>query len=207
MIYEGKKLAGFTFAEIAISFIIIAIITTATLKIQASRVEYAQKQIAKATFNNLKIGVGNLIADGYVSGGTTLKQLNPTAHVADNSGFCDRMASTLNTVPIIVSGSAVDSNCSTATAITDPNTSSQFNDAALNFKTSNGAEYYNFGTNASGGKYTVYIDINTGNQQGKFNTNPIGFDSSLPLVSSNSFTLNGSIIKFNITTDGKVTAP
>lgn len=210
MIYVGKRLAGFTLAEVTISFIIIAIIVMATLKIQNSQVEYAQKQVAKATFNNLRSGIGNLIAEGYTSGTSLLKGLNPVAHVAaDNSGFCDRLASTLSTVPIAVGSSFANSNCATATAISNPSDSTQFNSSSLNFKTANGAQYYNFGKDASGGQYTVYVDINTGKNQGKLNTNPIGFNSdpAQPVVSLNSFTLNGSIIKFNITTSGVITAP
>lgn len=198
MVYAGKKLAGFTIGELAVTFIIIAIITAATMKVSASRVEYAQKQVAKATFNNVKSAVGNLIADGYVSGTTTLKQLNTTAHAADNSGFCDRMASTLNTVPIIISGGAANSNCA-ASAVTD---SGPFDDAHLNFKTSNGAKYYNFGKDAVGGQYTVYIDISTGKNQGTLNSTPLNnFSSSLSSIS-----LNGSVIKFFIKTDGTVSA-
>lgn len=195
-----KQSAGFTFVELALSLIIIAIITAVTLKISASRIEYAQKQVAKATFNNLRTAVGNLVADGYTSGGNTIKGLNPTAHVAlDNSGFCDRMAAVLNTVPIMVGGSAADSNCS-ASSVGD---AGPFDDAHVNFKTANGAKYYNFGVNAAGGTtYTVYVDTSTGKKLGTLNATALNnFKSSLSNIS-----LSGSVIKFNISTDGIVTA-
>lgn len=198
MSIKGNNRAGFTMGEVAISFIIIAIITAVTLTISTSRIEYAQKQVAKATLNNLKVGVGNLVAEGYTDeSGNLLKQLNPYGHVADNSGFCDRLASILNTVPIDVGGSLVASNCS-APAVSD---SGPFDSSHVNFQTANGAKYYNFGPDATSGIYTVYVDISTGKNQGQSNTTQVNLNALLSTIS-----LNGSVIKFYIQTDGTVTS-
>jgi len=60
----GKKIKAFTLAELAVVFAIIAVIATATIGIQKSRMNYATTFMDYAALTNLKSIVGEIIAEG-----------------------------------------------------------------------------------------------------------------------------------------------
>lgn len=133
---------AFTLAEIAITFLVIAIVITITLKITNSNTtRYSNEFMYYSTFTNLQRGIAELLADGAL----------PTRGYNPPTGLCDRLSELFNTVPV------ADVSCSN-TVSGDPGS---FIVTGANFITTNGIRFFNFGQDASGTPpvFTVYADI------------------------------------------------
>ncbi len=148
-----KKFA-FSLAEVTLVFAIIAVITTVSLKINKSRVNYAKNHFCYAAYKNLALAVEELISEGCTQNDidsgycTSMKTMPIIGHNAESRGLCDRLSKTYNMIGA--------TNC-TLTA------TSNFSTATPNFITSNGMRFFNLGSNAvlSGSNYyyNLYIDI------------------------------------------------
>lgn len=163
-----KKIVAFTLAELAVILMIIAVIATISIKLSTSKTSYVTKFMYYSTYNNLKTVVAELIGEGCPLTSTSCREaktLPVFGYVGDGSGFCEKLADTMNTI-----GTPL---CNPATT-TIANGTTDFSAAIPNFKTTNGAIYYNFGTDpifAEGAypanynstpeddNYMVYVDI------------------------------------------------
>jgi len=152
-----KTKKAFTLAEIAVVFVIIALIAVVGIKITKSGTNLINKYMSYAAFINLKQGMGELIADD-----ATLPAYGvaPTTH----DGLCEKLTDVINTIG--------DVSCSlTATA------ASNFKTATPNFVTANGIRYFNFGSNADAdGIYTIYVDIDGSKRNGVLNEDVLAFN-------------------------------
>lgn len=152
MVVLKEKEKAFTLAEIMIVLAITAFISIVTMKILASRSNYIHKYMYNAALKNLRMTVGNLIADGIQdpsnpTPGALIKRLPDHAHDGTkNDGFCDKAAALINTIGNV--------DC-TKTA----STSGPFTLANANFVTTNGMRFFNFGADPQSNMYTIYVDI------------------------------------------------
>ena len=151
-----EKITAFSLAELAVVLMIIAVVASITIKITTSKMDYVTKFMYYSTYNNLKTAVAELIGEGcdinIPLSCDEVKALPLVGHSADNStGFCDRLTNIMNTIgtpPV----------CDSTTTKID-NARTDFTTATPNFTTTNGAIYYNFGTDPTNDIYTVYVDI------------------------------------------------
>lgn len=141
------KKHAMTLAEIAVMFAIIAVIILATLGISKSKTDKIKSYQYYAAFTNLKHAVGEVFADGYLNTSTGLleKTLPPDGHNGTDTGLCDKFIKIFNTVG---------TNDCTLTTTTN------FDDAHVNFTLTNGTRFFNAGSNAVSNIFTYYIDIN-----------------------------------------------
>lgn len=179
---------AFTLAEIAVVFMIIAVIAAATIGIQKSRLNYVTKFMDYAALTNLKTIVAELISAGCdttkdTGCGTTIKLLpthgHETAGPAINLGLCDRTIELINVVGT--------TDCSQTA-----NDGTNFATAIPNFTTTNGAKWFNFGSNPTyigsipgyilgtgtdyvNEVYTIYVDIDGTKGKSTFNTDIMKF--------------------------------
>lgn len=133
------KSKAFTLAEMAVVFILIAIIAGVAVRTIQQKTEYAEQYAYYMTFKNLKHVIGELVADGSNNSGTLEKML-PSVPNSGTVGFCNRLSSKLNSTGAV--------NCS------NTGTTNQ------NFSLTNGNIFYNLGASPVSDVYTVYIDIN-----------------------------------------------
>ena len=85
-----KTKKAFTLAEIAIVFVIIALIAVAGIKITKSRTNHVNKYMSYAAFTNLKQGMGELIADNKTLPAYGVAPVTATCPLTpDPSAICD----------------------------------------------------------------------------------------------------------------------
>lgn len=155
-----KKIKAFTLAEMAVVFMILGLIATATFTITKSKSNYyLNKFMYYSAFNNLQKGIEELAAAGCSDDDllttpsphpycATRYSLPLIGHNGTLRGLCDRLAAEeFNTVGTI--------DC-TKTITGNPGT---FTLANANFTTTNGMRFFNFGSTPTANAYTVYIDI------------------------------------------------
>lgn len=152
-----KKIKAFTLAEVAIVFMVLAIIAAATIKItKAKSSYYLNKFMYYSAFENLKLGIAELIITGCTSSDIS-------------SGYCPSPSS-LPTVAYTTAGSRslcarlVEEEFNTTGSVDcslPASDATDFKTATPNFITTNGMRFFNFGTDADPTSkiYTVYIDI------------------------------------------------
>lgn len=184
-----KKLRAFTLAEMAVVFMILGLIATATFKITKSNsTYYLNKFMYYAAFNNLQKGVEELVAVGCSTADlnatpspycTTPYSLPVIGHNGTSRGLCDRLAEEeFNTIGSVA--------CNQAASLDD---NTDFKTTTPNFTTTNGMRFFNFGSTPAGTSdplvklFTVYIDIDG------------------PKRNS---VLNEDVMKFNVYTNGVV---
>lgn len=149
-----KKKSGFTLVEVMVVFMVIAIIVVIYSSFYKLKNESSRKFFYYAALTNLQKVSSAMLAQGFddpdVAGVTIEAKLPAKGHYDDNkSGFCDRFS---NMVSTIGSLSSIDCTRTTTT---------NFNGSNTNFIVTNGARFYNLGSNPDGnGNYTVYVDIN-----------------------------------------------
>lgn len=134
---KRKNISAFTLLEMMVIFIIMGIIAAAVAKIAKTRTDYTNQYMYYAAYTAIKDGMSELIAIGCLSSdlevcGTT-KSLPLKGHVADNTGFCDRISDLYNTVGTV--------NCDTSTDI--PPGTTDFSSKTPNFVTTNNLRFYN----------------------------------------------------------------
>lgn len=161
-----KKNIAFTLAEVMIVLAIASVIALISIKLVKSVTNSTTKYSYYAAFTNLKQGVGELMADGYVDAGAVRhKALPPIGNTAAGvDGFCNRLSDVYN-VPGAIS-------CTRASTTV-------FTTATVNFTTANGMGFYNLGSDsvvsAPANFFNVYIDINGTKGSGVINQDVMRF--------------------------------
>lgn len=160
--FKNRNKKAFTLAEVMVALVVMSIVLAVTIKINKSRTDYFNKFMTYAALSDLKSGAGVLLSDGCTSSDTTAcptkgnKTLPLKGQASDSLGLCYRLVDAFNTIGT--------TDC-TQTASDGTN----FSTAVPNFKLSNGIAFYNFGSNATSGLYTVYVDLD-GQRTGSKNT-------------------------------------
>lgn len=163
-----KKNIAMTLAEVMIVFLIIGIVASlTTIAINKATTKTANKYMTTAAFVNLQTVIGEIISD------SSNKDLPATG-----ISLCTSITNIFNTA------GKIDCN-QTATD------GSTFSTASLiNFKTTNGMKFYNFGTVPDvNGDFYIYVDIDGDNRNSKLNEDIIKFQINqngmvLPAVGS-----------------------
>lgn len=188
----SNKISAFTLVETLLVLVITGIIVFATINAGRDRYTfYLNKFMYYSAFTNLINASNKLLADGCTStdvtnsvcslGSGVLPKLTGTTA----RGLCDRLVDTFNITPI---STATTFDCSQKIT----NETGQFDIDHVNFITSNGMRFFNFGTaptqtpSPNGPEpytYTIYVDIDGSNRNAK---------------------LNEDVMKFTIATDGTV---
>lgn len=216
-IFKNK---AFTLAEIMIALFISAVIAMLFLKaIRTGTNHYYNNLMSYAALNGLSTAAYDMAQIGCTSTGTmndmstttvspTITPTLPyctaptgvlpqwqhtssavtTPAIIPNRGFCDRIARE----EFNVTGTI---NCNIATDSAGP-----FDDSHLNFVTTNGMRFFNFGaaladqTTATANYYTVYIDIDGKKRSGR-------------LTESADGKKDADVIKFYVSMDGNTVVP
>ncbi len=147
------KTKAFTLAQLMLTFLIIGIIASITIKIVDVKKTYINKFLYYSAFTNFKLSVAELLADNR----------SLLTSTTTGAGFCGNLINVFNTV-----GRADNTTCTyTAT--------SGFDSANPNFITTNGMRFYNFGGNPTP-PYTVYVDIDGKSRNGILNEDVMQFN-------------------------------
>lgn len=188
-----RRIKAFTLAELAIVFMILALIAAVTYKVTQQRSDYyLNRFMYYSAFTNLQKGIEELVAVGCTDAPTptddmskgyckiTKYSLPIYGHNTDDSrALCDRLAEEeFNTIGSVT--------CSQVGNLSD---STDFATATPNFTTTNGMKFFNLGSSPADTSdaniklFTVYVDIDGKKRNSK---------------------LNEDIMKFNIYTNGVV---
>lgn len=154
-----KKNIAMTLAEVMIVFLIIGIVATlTTIAINKTTTRTVNKNMTTAAFVNLQTVIGEIIA-------TSSNRTLPATGIS----LCTSITNIFNTA----------GNIDCNQTATDGST---FSTASLiNFKTTNGMKFYNFGTNAVGpnadgsSDFFIYVDIDGANRNSVLDTDVIKF--------------------------------
>lgn len=163
-----KKNIAMTLAEVMIVFLIIGIVATlTTIAINKATTKTANKYMTTAAFVNLQTVIGEIIA-------TSSNRTLPATGIS----LCNSVIDIFNTI-------------GTPDCNQQANDLSTFSTASLiNFKTTNGMKFYNFGKPPDGsGDFYIYVDIDGDNRNSQLNEDIIKFQINqngmvLPAVDS-----------------------
>lgn len=171
---------AFTLPEIMLALAIISIVCLFIIReVNLARVHYLNNFFSYSAFTNTKNATTLIYNEGCTTdditngicdapGGTLIKILPKLANPpsAPSRGFCSRFADQFNVLG--------DVDCSTASAV-DPS-ETEFAGLIPNFTTSNGMRFYNFNSDPVGGIYSVYVDIDGSQRDGKINEDVLKFN-------------------------------